>query len=93
MIASIASPILLGALLACALHLPRGFAAAARVLGHRASAPVVLLAVVALLVVDGAPLLALQRRAGAPGGRVLRAGRIMASARSPTRRRCAGWAR
>ncbi len=59
MIASIASPILLGALLACALHRPRGFAAAERVLGHRASAPILLLAVAALLVVDGAPLLAL----------------------------------
>jgi peptidoglycan/LPS O-acetylase OafA/YrhL len=60
MIASIASPILLGALLACALHRPRGFAAAARILGHRASAPVLLLAVAALLAVDGAPLLALE---------------------------------
>jgi peptidoglycan/LPS O-acetylase OafA/YrhL len=60
MIASIASPIVLGTLLACALHGPRGFAASARVLGHRASAPLLLLAVVGLLAVDGAPLLAVQ---------------------------------
>jgi peptidoglycan/LPS O-acetylase OafA/YrhL len=60
MMASIASPILLGALLACALHWPRGFAVAARALGHRAGAPLLLLAVAGLLAVDGAPLLAVQ---------------------------------
>jgi peptidoglycan/LPS O-acetylase OafA/YrhL len=60
MVASIASPILLGALLACLLDLPRGFAAAERVLGRRASAPLALGAVVTLLTVDEAPLFAVQ---------------------------------
>lgn len=59
MIASIASPILLGAMVACALHGPRGFAACARLLGHRACAPMLLLTVVGLLATDGAPLFAL----------------------------------
>ena len=60
MVTSIASPILLGALLACLLDLPRGFAAAWWLLGHRASAPLALAAVVALLAASGAPLLAVQ---------------------------------
>jgi peptidoglycan/LPS O-acetylase OafA/YrhL len=57
-VASIASPICLGALLACALDAPRWFAALRPVLGLRASAPLAL-ALLAVLVVDGrAPLVA-----------------------------------
>ncbi|MEP7125070.1 MAG: acyltransferase [Byssovorax sp.] len=56
MIASLATPILLGAVLAYALDRPRSFAVATRLLGHRASAPLAFLAVVALLVADGPPL-------------------------------------
>jgi peptidoglycan/LPS O-acetylase OafA/YrhL len=52
MVASIASPICVGALLACALDAARGFAVLRPVLGARASAPV-MLAVLAALVVDG----------------------------------------
>ena len=58
MIASLATPILLGAVLAYALDRPRSFAVASRLLGHRASAPLALLAVAALLYADGPPLLA-----------------------------------
>jgi peptidoglycan/LPS O-acetylase OafA/YrhL len=58
--ASIASPICMGALLACALDEARGFAVLRRLLGLRASAPVIL-AVVAVLVADGrAPLAIMQ---------------------------------
>ena len=60
MVASIASPILMGALLAFLLDRPRGFAVAERVLGHRASAPLALVAVVAMLAADGVPLVAVQ---------------------------------
>jgi len=59
-VGSIATPILLGALLAFLLDLPRGFAAAARVLGRRASAPLALAAVVAMLAVDTVPILVVQ---------------------------------
>jgi peptidoglycan/LPS O-acetylase OafA/YrhL len=59
MVASIASPICLGALLACALHARRGFAIAARGLGRAASAPVLLVALAALVAWDGAPLVAI----------------------------------
>jgi peptidoglycan/LPS O-acetylase OafA/YrhL len=51
-VASIASPICMGALLACALDAARGFAALRPLLGARASAPA-LLAALAALVVDG----------------------------------------
>jgi len=57
-VASIAAPICLGALLAYALRQPRGFAAAWALLGHPASAPLALLAVTAMLWVDGVPLVA-----------------------------------
>jgi len=59
-VASIASPICMGALLACALDDERGFAHLRRLLGWRASAPVAL-ALLAALVVDGrAPLVLVQ---------------------------------
>lgn len=51
-VASIASPICVGALLACALDSPGAFAVLRPVLGARASAPAVL-AILAVLVVDG----------------------------------------
>lgn len=60
MVASIATPILLGALLAFLLDARRGFAVAARVLGRRASAPLAFGAVVALLAADAVPLVAVQ---------------------------------
>jgi peptidoglycan/LPS O-acetylase OafA/YrhL len=58
MIASLATPILLGAVLAYALDRPRSFAVTNRLLGHRASAPLALFAVAALLCADGPPLVA-----------------------------------
>ena len=58
MITSISTPICLGALLAYALDRPRSFALAWRVLGRRASAPLAFLALAALVVADGAPMLA-----------------------------------
>ena len=54
-VASIASPICLGALVACALDSPRGFAILRPVLGQRAAAPVALLVLVALVVDGSAP--------------------------------------
>ncbi len=60
MVASIATPILLGALLAFVLEVPRGFAAVAGLLGWRASAPLALGAVVGMLAVDAVPGLAVQ---------------------------------
>ncbi len=57
MIASVSTPICLGAVLACALDRPRSFAVASRVLGHRASAPLAFAAILALLYADGPPLL------------------------------------
>jgi peptidoglycan/LPS O-acetylase OafA/YrhL len=59
-VASAATPILLGAALALGLDAPRGFAIGARVLGARVSAPLALAAVVAMLAADGVPLVALQ---------------------------------
>jgi peptidoglycan/LPS O-acetylase OafA/YrhL len=56
MVASLASPIAMGALLAYALHFPHSFAIAWPALGGRASAPLFLLAAIALLARDGAPL-------------------------------------
>nr|AYM52575.1 acyltransferase 3 [Aetherobacter rufus] len=58
MITSLSTPICLGALLACVLDRPRSFAAAMRLLGHRASAPLAFLALAALVIADGAPLFA-----------------------------------
>jgi peptidoglycan/LPS O-acetylase OafA/YrhL len=54
MVASIASPICLGALVACALDAPRGFTTLRPLLGARASAPIAL-ALLAVLVVQGRP--------------------------------------
>jgi peptidoglycan/LPS O-acetylase OafA/YrhL len=54
MVASIASPICLGALVACALDTARGFAALRPVLATRLAAPTALL-LVAVLVVHGQP--------------------------------------
>ena len=60
MVASIASPICMGALLACALDDARGFSLLRGVLGSRASAPVAL-GVVAVLVADAsAPLVLIE---------------------------------
>ena len=58
MIASISTPICLGAVMACALDRPRSFAVVARLLGRRASAPLAFLALAALIYADGPPLLA-----------------------------------
>jgi peptidoglycan/LPS O-acetylase OafA/YrhL len=55
-VASIASPICMGALLAQALHAPRGFALLRPVLGVRASAPLAFAALVASACLDGVPL-------------------------------------
>jgi peptidoglycan/LPS O-acetylase OafA/YrhL len=57
-VASIASPICMGALLACALDHARAFAAFGRLLGTRGSAPAIL-AILAVLIVDGRAPLAL----------------------------------
>ncbi len=57
MITSISTPICLGALMAYALDRPRSFAIVARVLGHRASAPLAFLVLAALIHADGPPLL------------------------------------
>lgn len=59
MIVSVSTPICLGALMAYALDRPRSFAVAFRVLGHRVSAPLAFLAVIALLYADGPPIFAL----------------------------------
>ena len=56
-VTSISAPICLGALLACGLHVPRGFGLLVRILGARASAPITFLVLIALVAVDGAPLL------------------------------------
>jgi peptidoglycan/LPS O-acetylase OafA/YrhL len=56
-VASIASPICLGALIACALDSPRGFAMLRPLFGLRAAAPAALVALVALIVDGSAPLL------------------------------------
>lgn len=60
MMASIATPICLGVLLAYTLHRPRSFALAAPLLAARFAAPLALLAVLALLALDGAPLWSVQ---------------------------------
>lgn len=60
MVASIASPICLGALLAYVLHFKRSFAIASLLLGGRASAPLLLLSIGALLHAGGVPLVAVQ---------------------------------
>ena len=60
MVASIASPICMGALLACALDDERGFADLRRLLGWRASAPIALVALAALVVEGNAPLVLVQ---------------------------------
>ncbi|APR86135.1 acyltransferase 3 [Minicystis rosea] len=60
MLASIASPICMGALLAYALRGSRSFAAMWTLLGHRVSAPLVLFAVMAMLHFDSVPLVAVQ---------------------------------
>jgi peptidoglycan/LPS O-acetylase OafA/YrhL len=57
MITSVSTPICLGAMLAYALDRPRSFAILARLLGHRASAPLAFLAIAALLYADGPPML------------------------------------
>ncbi len=57
---SVASPLCLGVLLAHALHRPRPFSLAYLLLGRRAAAPLCLLAVLALLAADGAPLWTVQ---------------------------------
>ncbi|HWL85877.1 MAG TPA: acyltransferase, partial [Polyangiaceae bacterium] len=59
MLTGIATPICLGALLACALHVRTGFALFAVALGRRWSAPVLLVALAGLLATDGTPLFAL----------------------------------
>ena len=56
MVASIASPICLGALVACALDIPRCFALLRPVLGVRVAAPAALLFLLALVVDGSAPL-------------------------------------
>ena len=56
----IAPALLFGALLAIGVHHPRGFEVARRALGHRLGAPLALGMVVALIVMDGSPLLAVQ---------------------------------
>jgi peptidoglycan/LPS O-acetylase OafA/YrhL len=56
MVASIASPICMGALLACALDDERGFAHLRRLLGWRASAPAALVLLAALVAVESVPL-------------------------------------
>lgn len=56
MVASIASPICMGALLACALDDGRGFTHLRRLLGWRASAPLALLVLAVLVAGDGVPL-------------------------------------
>jgi peptidoglycan/LPS O-acetylase OafA/YrhL len=58
MITSVSTPICLGAVMAYALDRPRSFAVVARVLGHRASAPLAFLALAALIYADGPPLFA-----------------------------------
>lgn len=58
MVTSIATPICLGALVACVLHAPRAFSILARLLGHRWSAPALLLTLVAALFANSVPLLA-----------------------------------
>ncbi|MFO0757442.1 MAG: acyltransferase [Byssovorax sp.] len=60
MLASIATPIVLGVLLAQILHHPRSFSLASRLLGHRASAPLLLLLAIVMLAMDGAPIALLQ---------------------------------
>lgn len=56
MVASIAAPICLGALLGIALHYRGSFGTVWRVIGHRWSAPAALTAVVGMLIADGVPL-------------------------------------
>ena len=58
MITSISTPICLGGLLAFALDRPRSFAVMARVLGHRAGAPLAFLGLAGLIYADGPPLFA-----------------------------------
>ncbi len=60
MVASIASPIGMGALLACALDDARGFAYLRPLLGGRASAPVALALLAALVALDGSPLVLIE---------------------------------
>jgi peptidoglycan/LPS O-acetylase OafA/YrhL len=60
MVASIASPICMGALLACALDEPRGFERLRGLLGRRASAPVVLVVLAALVAEVRSPLVLVQ---------------------------------
>jgi peptidoglycan/LPS O-acetylase OafA/YrhL len=60
MVASIASPICMGALLACTLDSAGGFAVLRRVLGARVSAPLVLVALAALVVDGRAPPVVVQ---------------------------------
>ncbi len=57
MLLGIAPPICLGALLACVLHARLGFLLLGSALGHRASAPGLLAALVLMLVTDATPLL------------------------------------
>jgi len=59
-VASIASPICIGALLACALDDERGFSHLRRLLGWRASAPAALVVLAALVVRESAPLVLVQ---------------------------------
>jgi len=56
MIRSIASPICMGALLACALHHARSFAIARPILGGRLASPVIFAVLVATVASDAAPL-------------------------------------
>ncbi|WP_394822502.1 acyltransferase family protein [Pendulispora albinea] len=55
----IATPICLGALVACALHARTSFAIARMVLGRRGSAPILLAALAVLLAVSGTPLVSI----------------------------------
>jgi peptidoglycan/LPS O-acetylase OafA/YrhL len=58
-VGSIAPPMCLGVLLAYALNESRSFGFVAKLLGHRASAPLLLLALAALVSIEGVPLLAI----------------------------------
>jgi peptidoglycan/LPS O-acetylase OafA/YrhL len=60
MVASIASPICMGALLACALDEERGFLRLRALLGWRASAPVALGVLAVLVAVESVPLVLVQ---------------------------------
>jgi peptidoglycan/LPS O-acetylase OafA/YrhL len=55
-LSSIATPICLGALLAIVLYYRRSFRVAHALLGHRASAPAVMLAILLFLILDGVPI-------------------------------------